>query len=165
MALEARLCLTCQSPLPPKSHLARKYCCRPCWRMRPRKVLFTGTLEEQARKRASAWYYANKERALANAKRSTQANPERTLAAKRKHQIARYGLTVEEFNSIAQAQQGVCAICCRPPKFPSLSIDHCHETNKFRGLLCEDCNHGLGHFRDNIEVMQAAIVYLERSRA
>jgi len=39
-------------------------------------------------------------------------------------------------------------------------LDHCHETNTFRGFLCSNCNSGLGRFGDDIEVMQKAIDYL-----
>ena len=42
-------------------------------------------------------------------------------------------------------------------------IDHCHETLKFRGLLCNNCNHGLGHFKDNPSILQRAITYLLNS--
>jgi hypothetical protein len=42
----------------------------------------------------------------------------------------------------------------------SLSIDHCHKTGKIRGLLCKDCNIGLGHFKDNIKLLQKAEEYL-----
>lgn len=42
----------------------------------------------------------------------------------------------------------------------SLSIDHNHQTGKVRGLLCHHCNVGLGHFKDNIELLNSALDYL-----
>jgi hypothetical protein len=46
-------------------------------------------------------------------------------------------------------------------KDAKLCIDHCHETNLVRGLLCHDCNKGLGNFKDNIIFLQIAIEYLK----
>jgi hypothetical protein len=55
-------------------------------------------------------------------------------------------------------QGGVCAICGRPdPEH----VDHDHETGAVRGILCFNCNGGLGQFRDDIDALQCAAVYLE----
>jgi len=55
-----------------------------------------------------------------------------------------------------------CGICGRPPGAGarSHSIDHCHETGVVRGVLCRDCNTGLGNFKDDIGNLQCAILYL-----
>jgi len=47
-------------------------------------------------------------------------------------------------------------------KVYTLVMDHNHETGKFRGMLCNHCNRGLGNFKDNINNLQAAINYLQR---
>lgn len=49
----------------------------------------------------------------------------------------------------------------RPVK---LSLDHCHNSSKFRGLLCNRCNRGIGMFEDNIEILQSAIDYLNNHK-
>jgi hypothetical protein len=73
-----------------------------------------------------------------------------------------YGITVEQYNEILTQQNGVCKICENPPTEQfSLSTDHCHETNKIRGLLCNSCNNGLGRFKDDISLMERAIKYLK----
>lgn len=77
----------------------------------------------------------------------------------------KYGITVGQYNEMVAAQHGVCAICGKPPKDGGrrLSIDHCHETNVIRGLLCDAHNIGLGMFHDSITELQSAIDYLQRS--
>src|SRR5436309_2473169 len=60
----------------------------------------------------------------------------------------RHGLAKGEFETLVAAQNGRCAICRRlPPKGKDLVIDHDHATKKRRGLLCAQCNSGIGFFR------------------
>lgn len=74
-----------------------------------------------------------------------------------------YGLDVDTYS---QAKYGICLICERPADIAgqSLCVDHDHSTGQFRGLLCRHCNSGLGYFRDSVEALSRAIVYLERTR-
>jgi uncharacterized protein YlaI len=62
-------------------------------------------------------------------------------------------------------QKGCCAICGKHQTIlnKTLNVDHCHKTGKIRGLLCTNCNHGLGKFYDNAEVLKVAINYLNNS--
>lgn len=74
-----------------------------------------------------------------------------------------YGITIEEYQGILQKQNNKCAICGCPPEFSakgSLAVDHCHKTNKIRGLLCGECNLGLGKFKDRQDLLSKAIEYL-----
>ena len=88
----------------------------------------------------------------------------------RKHNLKKYGLTVEDYDRMLKEQNGKCLIClseeaCRTYASYSLFVDHCHETGKVRGLLCHHCNSGLGHFKDSEELLKKAIGYLNESRA
>lgn len=75
--------------------------------------------------------------------------------------IRDYGITREEFEALRQEQGGACAICRRDfDKTPH--IDHDHETGLVRGLLCRECNLGLGLFGDDVARLRAAIEYLEQ---
>ena len=76
----------------------------------------------------------------------------------------RYGITIEEYKTLFYKQNQCCAICKKhQSEFDiSLAVDHCHITNKVRGLLCYNCNMGLGRFKDNINYLKEAISYLER---
>ena len=72
------------------------------------------------------------------------------------------GFTQEDYDNKLIEQGGKCAICGTDnPGKMDWNADHCHETGQKRGLLCPKCNKGLGHFKDDIEVMKAAIEYLE----
>ena len=77
--------------------------------------------------------------------------------------------TCEEYELLLAKQGGVCVICgkaetafdTRQNVLRKLSVDHDHATGRVRGLLCQRCNQGLGHFRDDIDLMQSAILYLD----
>lgn len=75
-----------------------------------------------------------------------------------------YGLSTEEYNGKLEQQGGVCAICGNPPKNERrcLAVDHCHDTDKIRDLLCNPCNSMLGHCRESIATLKSAIAYLEK---
>lgn len=74
-----------------------------------------------------------------------------------------YGISLEQFNELLEIQDNGCAICKKPLDSlrRKMNIDHDHETNQVRGLLCTGCNTGLGHLGDNIEGLKRAILYLE----
>lgn len=76
----------------------------------------------------------------------------------------KYGLTLEQYNDLFNKQNGCCAICGvhqKELKLP-LCVDHCHNTNNIRGLLCSKCNSGLGFFKDNVLFLKSAIKYLNK---
>lgn len=83
--------------------------------------------------------------------------------------LKRYGTTVEEYNLLLERQSMVCAICKkketsvdkRTGLTKRLFVDHCHATNKIRGLLCQKCNFALGLFEDNLSSLSNAIEYLK----
>ncbi len=82
-----------------------------------------------------------------------------------------FGLTLAEYGKMLVAQNGVCAICAHPEthmrngKVKALAVDHSHETGEIRGLLCSDCNTGIGKLKDDRNVLLAAIKYLDKHAA
>lgn len=72
-----------------------------------------------------------------------------------------YGITEEDYNEMLESQNGVCAICGGNNGQRSLAVDHCHETDKVRGLLCTGCNTAIGSLRDSPELCRNAALYLE----
>lgn len=79
-----------------------------------------------------------------------------------------YGITIDDYKTMHDAQNGVCKICQQPEKsvdpktnkIRRLAVDHCHASSKIRGLLCSHCNRGLGYFKDRTDILQTAINYL-----
>lgn len=72
-----------------------------------------------------------------------------------------YGLSAGEYKLLHAYQGGKCAICRRATgKTKNLAVDHDHETNVVRGLLCSRCNWFLGHIRDSKDVALQLLVYL-----
>jgi len=70
-----------------------------------------------------------------------------------------YGITLEQFTTMREQQGGMCLICHKFMDKPH--VDHCHATGKVRGLLCGNCNRGLGVFFENIQTLENAISYLK----
>jgi hypothetical protein len=80
-----------------------------------------------------------------------------------KRRAAKVNLTSEDYFSAKEKSNGICAICKEAPTTKhGLHWDHDHETGQARDFLCHGCNVGLGHFRDNPKLLQAAIDYLKR---
>ena len=80
-----------------------------------------------------------------------------------------YGITTDDYSKMFQGQDGYCALCgkCQSELTRCLDVDHNHLTGKVRGLLCSECNTGLGKFRvdeKGIELLEKAINYLKGDR-
>jgi hypothetical protein len=126
---------------------------------------------EKIAKRKREWLDADPDRQAryTEAQRArTKANPEKFRTYFRNYHIKKaYGITAEQYEALLQGQGGACAICGRLPNGTnhveqSLVIDHCHDTGKVRGLLCNNCNSGMGIIGDSVEHLEAAIEYLKR---
>lgn len=89
-------------------------------------------------------------------------------AKDRKNSLKRFwNMTVEQFEALKAKQGGTCALCPKTESNPhkNLCIDHDHTTGKIRGLLCDNHNRALGLFKDSIEDMEKAILYLKNHRS
>lgn len=75
-----------------------------------------------------------------------------------------YGINLAVYNEMVSSQGGFCKICgsAEPGRKGStrLVVDHCHKTGKVRGLLCHLCNAGIGLLRDEITILEKALLYL-----
>lgn len=77
-----------------------------------------------------------------------------------------FGISLEQYQEMHNEQDGKCKICGQPEtqkrngKVRALAVDHNHKTGKIRGLLCSDCNTGIGKLKEDVEILQNAIRYL-----
>lgn len=118
-----------------------------------------------------------------SSRRSYQKNREKVLVKQAKYAAnnrhvnrsaslrRKYGISLEQYEAMYRAQGGRCALCGakRPlygtPKNRALNVDHDHKTGKIRQLLCRLCNVGLGAFKDNPDLLRAAIRYLNQQNS
>jgi hypothetical protein len=111
-------------------------------------------------KPAVTWNARNPERVRNAAIRFRDAGGARRWRLK-----TRYGITPEKYQSMLLAQDGVCAICgTDAPGGQSavMHVDHDHVTGNVRGLLCTNCNRGIGYFGDDPSVLERAAKYLRK---
>jgi hypothetical protein len=103
-----------------------------------------------------------------NARKSYRENNKERFAvsARKKYLKHRYNLSVEDYTVMLEKQNNSCAICnVTSNKITNndcnFAVDHCHETGKIRGLLCNQCNRALGMFLDRVDILEKATAYLK----
>lgn len=109
------------------------------------------TREEKLKTRRD-YYKKNKEK----------INQQTAPGLRRRVYREKYNLEPEQYDLMLSNQNGVCAICKKPPIKTRLCVDHCHKTGKVRKLLCHTCNLGLGNFKDNQDLLKNAFDYLSQ---
>lgn len=103
----------------------------------------------------------NKEKGNIAAKRWNAANPERVKETRFEYNLKKlYGLSVLEYNQMLARQDFRCAICGDDES--AFHVDHNHKTNKVRGLLCGNCNTGIGLLKDSRVVIEDAARYVSQ---
>lgn len=111
------------------------------------------------------WDYSSKDgkRAYARFHRDQHRNTYRDKDLRKN-----FGISFADYQRMLDAQGGVCDICKKPEtrtrygKLTLLAVDHCHGSGAIRGLLCNNCNNGIGRFNDDPDLLRAAADYLER---
>jgi len=114
--------------------------------------------------KAESEYYKKRNGLTANCK-SCHRTPKNRVA-ERAYTLRKYGLTVDQFNSLLANQNHSCACCKR--KEPggahnTWHVDHCHVTGAVRGILCYHCNVGIGHLGDDLDGLLKAVKYLRKT--
>lgn len=141
--------LRCQDP---KYRERRNKSCR----------LYASRNKEKLSEKAKKWRKNNRRKCCQYVLNHVARNPEKQKIKREKQKLREYGLTIEDYNKLLEIQNNVCAICsnkCITGR--KLAIDHNHETGLIRGLLCTNCNQGIGKFKENIKYFYKAIEYLK----
>jgi hypothetical protein len=125
-----------------------------CMVCRRKKHLENPEKKEIHKRGASNWYKNNPDKA-------------------KEQRLRKYGITLQQYNQMRKDQNYCCAVCGRHEEeveqgravssSTSLCVDHCHTTDKIRGLLCTNCNTMIGKSKDDIFVLEAAITYLKET--
>jgi hypothetical protein len=124
-----------------------------------RSNLYLKNKEEEIRK--SKEYYATHKEQIKEYHRRNYLKVKvwkRNCVLKRK-----FGITIRQYNEMFDSQKGCCAICKthQSQMKQTLAVDHNHTTGKVRGLLCGNCNNGLGRFKDSSILLDKARRYLD----
>ena len=116
-------------------------------------------------KYAMQYYWNNREKMLKRQDIWRRANKEHRFNYQRGRSLLKnYRMTQIQYDAMALAQGNKCKICnSEKPGHNSkyFYVDHCHKTNKVRGLLCTHCNMAIGQFSDNSESMRRAALYVD----
>ncbi len=157
-----------------------------CSREKTRKSRLKKIEKERERKRKH--YAINSQKYINYSNQYKLNNPEAVKQTRRLYERRKFiqrkawtlkykfNITIEQYDSMLLEQKNCCAICKRKESarvknakdnqetIKSLSVDHCHISGKLRELLCDSCNRGLGFFKDSIESLKQAILYLEKHK-
>lgn len=123
--------------------------------------------QEDNIKKSAIWKKENREHANAWERNNRLIDLPLTRA---KEATRKKGINIDRYNQMLEEQDNKCAICKEQEtrrvrsldEISRLSIDHCHSSLVIRGLLCHNCNTGIGKFKDSIDLLQSAINYLKK---
>jgi hypothetical protein len=135
-----------------------------------RKKRYAEDAEYREEKQAAGGVHNARKRTEINARRRARyaTDPdyrEKVIAGVRKNRrkatLMKYGMSCRDYEELLAQQGGGCATCDRDFT-PPLCVDHCHQTNEVRGLLCAKCNLGLGHYDNDPVLLRNAADYIDR---
>ena len=140
----------------------------PEWHARKKEQMrsWRAANREKINSQKQAWYAANPDqrevdriRARENRAAKIAADPEFYRKTRR---LKKYGLVFQDIESRLSAQGNRCGICDCEITVASAKVDHDHSDGSVRGLLCQRCNLGFGHFKDDVRRLESAVRYLMR---
>jgi hypothetical protein len=164
--------------------------CIECMRFKSRQFERTGRkrpenyYENYVKVASREWRRKHADTVNARVAEDRKNNPEKYLQYDRKWRkenierdrymdvLNKHKITSEDYEKLIYDHNNLCAICGKEETKKSrtkgdvcrLAIDHCHKTGKIRGLLCHNCNAGIGHFRDDEELILKAAYYINRNK-
>lgn len=154
----------------PKSKDRLQYHCKSCWGNLTKD--YRGRNKEKVASLGRKCYLNKKEDRIRMVNEWKKNNPEKVAKIKkdfkeRNPEYSRFltlkkrGITFEQFDEMLLKNNNSCWICNSVfLKRENAHIDHCHETNIVRGLLCSFCNTSLGLVKDDVNILKSMINYL-----
>lgn len=135
------------------------------------KTLVKSYCKQCTKEASRLWHFNNRDKSISKCKKFNSENRDliriktklTAEQAREKHLKSTYGITTLDFNKLLEQQNYGCAICkvtVYSSSIKQLYVDHCHKTNKVRGLLCIYCNTLLGYAKEDINNLKASIEYL-----
>lgn len=153
--MKTKICTKCGKKLPATLEYFRK--------KKRYKYGLDSCCKECKREYEKEYYWKNREKTLKRNRKNRRENPLRTKKWDKNNKLKhKFGITLKDYNQMLEDQDYKCKICgIHQDEFgKSLIVDHNHKNGKIRGLLCQNCNIGIGNFRDNIKLLQKTIKYL-----
>jgi hypothetical protein len=138
-----------------------------CTKCGKKKALTEFSMRKERRKLRNDCRQCQNKQTRISAKKRQEANPELFKQTVRERSLKfNYGITLYDYNKLLVLQDGRCAICgtTQPGHYKPFYIDHDHNTDKIRGLLCRNCNLMLGHAQDDPGILKQAARYLETNK-
>lgn len=149
-----------------RNHGGKRGRCKECEKIDREAYLSTGDNKKNARESSKKWYADNRDYALELTRKWQEKNKDTRSEYARNKLLKKYGITAKEYDEMMVSQNHRCKICGtdKPNKHnKSFFIDHCHKGGEIRGLLCGNCNLGIGNFKDDTALMSKAIEYIKNA--
>jgi hypothetical protein len=153
----ARNAIVCRKCGKPKTNNGKHAWCKPCQAEYYQERCKTPGYREKLVQKSKEWAAKNRDRA--------------TLASRKSGLKREFGITIEQYDAMHAAQNGLCKICGQPECFVNrsgkvqrLAVDHCHKTGINRGLLCAKCNHAIERIENISDWCAKARAYLDETR-
>lgn len=107
-------------------------------------------------------YCRHRDRIRTQSQKYRESNRDLVNRQKVARRLFKYGITIEQRDSLLQKQEGRCAICWSTISGRNVCVDHAHISGVVRGILCSNCNVGIGQFKESTIRLQSAIDYLKK---
>jgi hypothetical protein len=174
MNIKHKKCIICNKDFTAKGN--SKTCSKECGKLNIKKTskVYCSRQDVVARRKeqeSSGKWSSTREKYHSNPEnRQKKTDRLHTIDGQRKNRESNWkwrgikDMTVEKYNTMLSSQNNCCCICGRHmSEFKyNLAVDHDHSTGRARGLLCNNCNNGLGRFQDDIDILASAISYLQQ---
>ena len=117
--------------------------------------------KEQVAARRHESYLRRKDKHAEYQRQWREKNRDKMSRSQRNYFLKKeYGITIDDYDRMFEAQHGCCLICTKEPSDRRLDVDHDHDTGIVRGLLCSDCNSGIARLMHDPAIVARAILYL-----